>query len=169
MYGELEQIDEKWWAVRFTRTLAHPPEKVWRALTEPEHLKEWFPTDIEGERKAGAPLRFVFRNNEGPTIDGEMITYDPPKLLELRWGDDEVLRFELQPEGDGTVLTFVNSLAELGKAARDAAGWHACLDVLACDLDGVTPSWSPKERWNEVHDHYVATFPAEASTIGPPG
>ena len=73
MQGQLERIDGRW-QLRFTRKLAHPPEKVWRALTELEHLAAWFPTDIEGERAPGAELRFVFRNGEGPTIAGKMIT-----------------------------------------------------------------------------------------------
>jgi len=47
--GRLEQAGDRW-QLHFTRRLPHPPEKVWRALTEPEHLKEWFPNDIEGER-----------------------------------------------------------------------------------------------------------------------
>ncbi|WP_432420569.1 SRPBCC domain-containing protein [Nocardia carnea] len=38
--------------------LAHPPAKVWRALTESEHLRHWFPADILGERRAGAEVRF---------------------------------------------------------------------------------------------------------------
>jgi uncharacterized protein YndB with AHSA1/START domain len=166
MDGQLEQQDGRG-RLRFTRRLPHPPEKVWRALTEPEHLAVWFPTDIEGERRAGAPLRFVFREGEGPTIDGEMIACDPPSLLALRWGGDE-LRFELRPEGGGTLLTFVNTFDELGRAARDAAGWHACLDVLAHHLDGRQAPWNPGERWSQVHPSYVERFGPEASTIGPP-
>ena len=154
------------WSLRFTRRLPHPPPKVWRALTEPEHLAAWFPTDIEGERRTGAPVRFVFRDGEGPAIDGEMITFDPPSVLELRWGGDETLRFELRPEDGGTVLTFVNTFDELGKAARDGAGWHVCLDALAADLDG-TP-WTSSGRWSAVHGSYVERFGPAAATIGPP-
>jgi len=165
--GQLQQSGDRW-QLRFTRTLSHPPEKVWRALTEPERLAAWFPTDIEGERGPGAPLRFVFRNGEGPTIDGEMLVYDPPRVLELRWGDDETLRFELQPDDGGTRLTFVNTIAELGKAARDAAGWHTCLDVLAHHLDGQPLPWTSRERWSQVHEEYVAKFGPEAATVGPP-
>jgi uncharacterized protein YndB with AHSA1/START domain len=167
MLGQLEQRDGGRWQLRFTRRFTHPPEKVWRALTEPEHLAVWFPTDIEGERRAGAPLRFVFRRGEGPPVDGEMLAYDPPSLMELRWGD-ETLRFELRPDGGGSVLTFVNAFAERGKAARDAAGWHACLDVLAHRLDGRPAPWEPGQRWAEVHPEYVARFGPEASTIGRP-
>jgi uncharacterized protein YndB with AHSA1/START domain len=167
MDGQLARRDEQW-HLRFTRRLPHPPEKVWRALTEPEHLAAWFPTDIEGERRTGAALRFVFRSGEGPTIDGQLLAFDPPTLLELRWGDGETLRFELRPDDGGTVLTFVNTFDQVGKAARDAAGWHARLDVLEHHLDGRTPPWTPSERWAEVHRRYVERLGPEASTIGPP-
>ncbi|HSR24162.1 MAG TPA: SRPBCC family protein [Candidatus Eisenbacteria bacterium] len=166
MDGTLERRGGRW-QLGFTRRLPHPPEKVWRALIEPEHLAAWFPAAIEGERAAGAPLRFVHRDGRGPTLDGVMLACDPPSLLELRWGD-ETLRFELRPDGAGTLLLFVNTFDQIGKAARDAAGWHACLDVLACHLDGEPPPWTPAERWQQVHEGYVARFGLEAATIGPP-
>ncbi len=166
MDGRLEQRDGRW-QLRFRRKLPHPPEKVWRALTEPEHLAAWFPTDIEGERATGAALRFVFRNGEGPTIDGEMLSYDPPSVLEFRWGGDE-LRFELQPDGAGSVLIFLNTFDELGKAARDAAGWHGCLDVLGYHLNDEEAPWTPTVRWQHVHQSYVERFGPDASSIGPP-
>ena len=165
MKGRLERADDGWQLV-FERRLRHPPEKVWRAMTEPEHLRAWFPTTIDGDRRAGARLRFVFPNGEGPTIEGEMVTYDPPRHLELRWGDEETLRFELSPDGDGTYLRFVNRIRELGKAARDAAGWHVCLDNLERQLDG--QQMLGPEAWKPVHEEYVESFGPEASTIGPP-
>jgi uncharacterized protein YndB with AHSA1/START domain len=168
MDGHLERAEGRW-RLRFIRRLPHPPEKVWRALTEPEHLAAWFPTDIEGDRAAGARLRFPFREGEGETTEGEMLTYEPPSALEFTWGDDETLRFDLEPDGDGTVLTFVNTFGELGKAARDGAGWHACLDLLGYHLDGQEPPWKPGERWGQVHPGYVEEFGPEAATIGPPG
>ena len=60
MYGTLDTLQDGRSQLRFTRALAHPPEKVWAAITEPEHLAHWFPTTIDGERAAGAPLRFTF-------------------------------------------------------------------------------------------------------------
>jgi uncharacterized protein YndB with AHSA1/START domain len=165
MDGQLEHVDNRW-QLRFVRTLPHPPEKVWRALTEPEHLATWFPSEINGERATGAPLRFVFPGG-GPTVDGEMITYDPPSVLEYRWGS-ETLRYDLTPSGDGCVLTFVNRFDEVGKGSRDAAGWHSCLDLLGYDLDGEKAPWKPRERWQQVHAVYVERFGPEASTIGPP-
>ena len=54
--GELGTLDRdgERFVLTFRRRLAHPPERVWRALTEPEHLEHWFPTTIDGERAAGA-------------------------------------------------------------------------------------------------------------------
>jgi uncharacterized protein YndB with AHSA1/START domain len=165
-YGRLERRDGRL-QLHFTRRLPHRPEKVWRALTEPEHLAAWFPTAIEGERAAGARLRFVFRDNEAEPFDGEMLAFDPPSLMELRWADD-ILRFELRPDGDGTVLELTDTFDEIGKAARDAAGWHSCLDLLAYEVDGRAAPWSSSDRWRQVHDAYVERLGSEASAIGPP-
>jgi uncharacterized protein YndB with AHSA1/START domain len=164
--GQLEETDGTW-RLRFERTLAHPPEKVWRALTEPEHLEAWFPTTIEGGLEAGAELRFRHRHRDLPLMEGEMIACDPPLLLEFRWGPD-MLRFVLEPDGAGTRLTLTDTLEDLGKAARDGAGWHVCLDQLAHHLDGQEPSWTSVDRWKEVHPFYVKAFGPEAATLGPP-
>jgi len=80
----------------------------------------------------------------------------------------KTLRFDLQPDGEGTVLVFVNTFADLGKAARDAAGWHACLDLLGYHLAGQEAPWTPEERWRDVHPWYVEHFGPDAATIGPP-
>ena len=105
--------------LRYRRVLRQPPETVWRALTEDAHLAGWFPTTIEGERSPGAPLRFSFREDEAPPFEGEMLVFDPPAALAMRWGDD-LLRFELASEGSGSVLTLTVTFPEYGKAARDA-------------------------------------------------
>ena len=165
--GELRPAADRW-QLHFTRRLAHRPEKVWKAITEPEHLAAWFPTDIEGERSEGATLKFVFRKNEGPTIEGAMLVYEPYSVLEMQWGDEETLRFELEPDGNGTVLTFINTFDALGKAARDAAGWHVCLDALEADVDGRPSPGDTRQLWAKVHERYVEAFGPEATTIGPP-
>jgi uncharacterized protein YndB with AHSA1/START domain len=164
-YGQLERRGGRL-VLRFTRRLPHPPQRVWRALTEPGHLAAWFPTTIEGERAAGARLRFAFTGNEAAPFDGEMLAFDPPSLLEMRWGD-EILRFELRPAGEGSVLTFTDTFDEIGKAARDAAGWHSCLDLLGYAAGGQQAPWSPADRWRQVHATYTALLGPLASTIGP--
>lgn len=169
--GTLEPVGDRW-RIRFTRRLAHRPEKVWRALTEDEHLAAWFPSTIEGERAAGAKLRFDFSDDphapDGMVLDGEVLAWEPPRLFAFLWGEDE-LRFELAPEGDGTVLTFTDTFDEQGRAARDAAGWHVCLLLLASDLDGEAPPEASEDLWASVNPAYVEKFGPAASTMGPPG
>ena len=165
--GTLER-DGELCVLRYRRTLRHPPAKVWRALTEDAQLAGWFPTTIEGERVRGAPLRFSFRENEAPPFAGEMLVVEAPSLLELLWGDD-VLRFELSPEGSGCLLTLTVTFAEYGKAARDAAGWHVCLERLACVAGEEELPFTPSDRWRVVHRDYVDQLGSEASVLGPPG
>jgi uncharacterized protein YndB with AHSA1/START domain len=153
--------------LRYRRVLRQSPETVWRALTEDAHLAGWFPTTIEGARSPGAPLRFSFRDGEVPPFEGEMRVVDPPSVLELRWGDD-VLRFELAPEGSGTALTLTVTFPEYGKAARDAAGWHVCLERLAYVAGDEDLPFTPSDRWRVVHRDYVARLGPEASVLGPP-
>jgi uncharacterized protein YndB with AHSA1/START domain len=165
--GELEQHEGRW-RLRFTRRLAHPPARVWAAIAEREGQSAWFPFEIVGERRAGAPLRFESWNGEGPAFEGEMLEYDPPAVLALRWGDGETLRLEVRPDGDGSVLELVNDFAELGKAARDGAGWHVCLDRLGHHLDGTPYPYEGNAGWAAVHPAYVERFGPQAATIGPP-
>jgi uncharacterized protein YndB with AHSA1/START domain len=164
--GRLERRDGQV-LVTFTRRLAYPPSTVWRALTEAEHLAAWFPTTIEGGWVAGGALRFAFPNNEAPSFGGDMLAFEPQSLMELRWGD-EILRFVLEPDGDRTVLTFTVAFDELGKVARDGAGWHACLDLLDFAIAGRVALWSSAHRWRQVNPLYVERFGPEASRIGPP-
>jgi uncharacterized protein YndB with AHSA1/START domain len=155
------------WQLRFERHLAHPQEKVWRAITEPEHIAAWFPDEVQGDFGPGAPLKFHFAEHPEYDFTGEVLVFDPPSVLELRWGDDN-LRFELEPRGDGCLLTFVDTFDEVGKAARDGAGWHVCLDQLESHLSGTPSDADQRTRWNEVNGRYVAELGPEASTIGPP-
>jgi uncharacterized protein YndB with AHSA1/START domain len=165
-YGVLERGDGTV-TLRFSRQLPHPPQKVWRALTEAEHLAAWFPTTIDGDMTAGAPLKFAFREVPVPPMDGRMLACDPPALLEFTWGD-ETLRFELTPQDAGTLLDFSATFVEIGKAARDGAGWHVCLDQLCYSLDGQRAPFAPDDRWRLVHASYVTRFGPDAATIGPP-
>ena len=146
--------------LRYRRVLRQGPETVWRALTDDAHLAGWFPTTIEGERSPGASLRFSFREGEAPPFDGEMLVVDPPRVLELRWGGD-VLRFELEPEGSGSSLTLTVTFPEYAKAARDAAGWHVCLEQLGYVAGEDELPFVPSQRWRAVHPGYVSRLGPE--------
>lgn len=132
--------------LRFERRLPHPPERVWRALTESEHLRHWMPVDIVGPREAGADIELPFWPDhvevydiDEPVLTGRIEVWEPPRLFQWTWGGD-VLRFELVPVADGTQLTFATWFADPDRAgaASAAGGYQVCLDHLARLLDGDT-------------------------------
>jgi uncharacterized protein YndB with AHSA1/START domain len=153
VHGSYETIDGRP-ALRFERRLGHPVDAVWRAITEPDRLKQWFPSTVSGRFLPGERLRFGFEQHDVADMDGEVTEADPPRRLAFYWGDDH-LRFELEPEGDGCRLLFTCLLDARDKAARDAAGWHVCLDRLA----GVVE----QTDWQALYRDYEAKgFPAGA-------
>src|SRR2546429_8764448 len=99
------------WTLTFTRKLAHPREKVWRAVTEPEHLAAWFPQKIVGERRAGGKMRVGSEEDDG--FDGGMGGVGPPSGMGVGWGGDRP-RLELRPHGGGTGVTVADTFARLG-------------------------------------------------------
>jgi uncharacterized protein YndB with AHSA1/START domain len=130
-------------AVRLERRLPDPPETVWGALTEREQLRTWFPCDvIVDEWVQGAEISFVFDPEVlDLTLSGEVLEVDEPRLLVFTWGE-ETLRFELSPDGAGTLLALTDELPG-NAAARNAAGWDSCLDRLA-GVDQISQAWQPR-------------------------
>jgi uncharacterized protein YndB with AHSA1/START domain len=152
-------------AVRLERRLPDPPSVVWQAITERAQLKSWFPCDVivEGGRwEVGAGITFMFPAEViDITLTGTVLAVDEPKLLSYSWGEDEILRFELYQEADGTRLVLTDQLHGAW-AARNAAGWEDCLDRLA----GLSPA---ADAWRRHFDAYSAAFePVIGPQEGPP-
>ena len=112
---------------------------------DPRRLGGRRPADVH--RPAGAGLEFT----------GKVLAYQPPSVLEFSWGPD-VLRLEIEARGAGCTLTLLDTFDELGKAARDAAGGHVCLELLTAHLDGDGAGPGLGRRWSEVHADYVTAF-----------
>ena len=153
-YGSYATIDDRP-ALRFERRLRHPVEAVWRAVTEPEELAHWFPASVAvGDLRVGARMRFTFPGDAFPPTEGEVTECDPPRAFAFDWGEEQ-LRFEIEPDGDGAVLRFTHLLTERDAAARDASGWHHCLDKLEERLAGGAPEAPGTEMTPELRDLYA--------------
>ncbi|HUA11621.1 MAG TPA: SRPBCC domain-containing protein [Solirubrobacteraceae bacterium] len=150
--------------VRLERSLALPPADLWLSLTDRSRLAVWFPCDVEvaGARwEPGAGILFTFPPEViEMTLTGSVITVDEPAELAYSWGD-EVLRFQVFADSEGSRLVLVNELAP-AHAARNAAGWESCLDR----LEGREPS---TDDWREDFARYRDAFePVLGPQEGPP-
>ncbi|MGH3328571.1 MAG: SRPBCC domain-containing protein [Streptomycetales bacterium] len=72
--------------LRFERHLAHPQEKVWKAITDPDEMAHWFPARVETELKVGATMRFRFDGMDVADTEGEIVEVDPPQAAGLPVG-----------------------------------------------------------------------------------
>lgn len=140
--------------VRVERRYQHPIEKVWRAVTTPEHLGEWFPSPVEVELRAGGAMRFGGIDGDTPA-QGTVEALDPPRLLTFTWGADR-LTFELAPDGAGTRFALTHSFDDRAGAASFATGWEACLAGLRHVLVG--EPLPPPDRGVARHEELVHEF-----------
>ena len=162
--GTLETLEGGRSRIRFERRLDHPVDRVWAALTEPDEMRKWWAAADELELSEGGrfTIRWLNTDEEGNAAiaRGTVSAVDPPRLLELDSDIHGVMRWELEPRGDATALTFTSTL-ELPDDYREKvlAGWHAHLDFLEDALDGrPVEDWDhwPIEVWQEHHDRYAA-------------
>ena len=137
---------------RIERTveLAHPPEKVWAALTTAEGLAGWFGDQAEIELRPGGPARMSWKE-QGFTAQMRVERVEEPVVFGYTWpiyglpeGDPRrtYVEFTLEPSGTGTRLTVTESgFAQLPDDAHrtaydgNTAGWASELGELAGYLD----------------------------------
>ena len=97
-------------AVVVERDIAHPPEKLWRALTQPHLIEEWL---MKNDFVPHVGHRFNLHGDWGGVLDCEVLVVEPNKELSYTWNfrhDDaafnleSVVTFTLTPTGTGTRL-----------------------------------------------------------------
>jgi uncharacterized protein YndB with AHSA1/START domain len=158
--------------LRFERPLPHPPNRVWRALTEPDELAAWHPSPFELEPRVGGLLTYIKSDRWPELPDGEVTEYEPPRLLGYTWGGDD-LRWELCPRDGGCLLILTHTFDDRFKSARDAAGWHLCLAALSTSLDHAHVRMEPDggrlpQGWRELNGLYEERFGIPPDKATPP-
>jgi uncharacterized protein YndB with AHSA1/START domain len=128
--GAQVRKDGEKWTLILVRELRHAPEKVWMALTNPAHIREWAPFDVDGRLDTvGAAVNFTWVGTGRP-VATTVTRADAPEVLE--YGD---IRWELEATVDGTRLTLWHKI-DRRFISMGAAGWHICFDVLDRQLSG---------------------------------
>ena len=142
-------------ALRMERRLAHPPQRVWDAITQPAHLAQWFPSEVSVELRPGGAMGFSFPGAGEPGMTGTVTEAEEPRVFAFTWGEDH-LRWEITPEGEGSLLTLVHTFGDRFGAASFASGWHLCITALEQLLDGEKVDVG-RDR-GELHEAYLEQF-----------
>ena len=92
------------------REIPHPPEKIWRALTQPHLMEEWL---MKNDFEPVVGHRFQLRGDWGGVLDCQVLSLEPPRTLSYRWDHahedpayalKSVVTFTLTPTSTGTHL-----------------------------------------------------------------
>jgi uncharacterized protein YndB with AHSA1/START domain len=128
--GAQVRKDGEKWTLILVRELRHSPEKVWQALTDPAHLREWAPFEADGKLDtAGSTVKLTWVGTSAP-IETRINRVEAARVLE--YGDT---RWELEPIDRGTRLTLWHSI-DRRFISMGAAGWHIAFDILDRLLSG---------------------------------
>src|SRR5690606_26464578 len=115
-------VDEAAFTVRRTIRIAAPVDKVWSAITEPQHISAWFGRTVLDGSGVGATGTMTFPDYGAVPLRVEAI--DEPRMVSYRWSNDDaegapptqldeerstVFTFTLEPVPDGTQLTVVET------------------------------------------------------------
>jgi len=150
--------------LRMQRHLRHPQHKVWRAITDPDHLEHWFPFAVELDLQLGAKVTFTEHGGGGSATYGVVTELDPPRVFAFSWGED-VLHWELRPDGDGCLLALTHMFGDRAGAASFAAGWHACIEALDASLDGRTATLpTTMAELARAHEARITAFGLDRGT-----
>jgi uncharacterized protein YndB with AHSA1/START domain len=126
------------------KELPHPPEKVWRALTQGPLIKEWL---MDNDFQPVVGHRFTFRSTPMPNwngvIDSEVLVVEPNKKLSYAWGSmglESVVIWTLTPTSGGTLLRMEQSgfRADQEAAYKGASyGWQKFIGGLERVIAGL--------------------------------
>ena len=131
------------------------PEVVYRVVSQPEHLREWWPEEAELVAVPGGTGSITFVRPEATKAEAlTVVEADPPRRFSFRWVADEgesakpgsslLVTFDLEASGGGTLLRFSETgfrekgweAAVLEEAYRDhASGWDHFLPRLVTYVD----------------------------------
>jgi uncharacterized protein YndB with AHSA1/START domain len=165
--AQVRKEGEKWTLI-LIRELRHSPERVWQALTDPAHLREWAPFEADGSLgTVGTTVKLTTVGAPTPHVTETKVTRaDAPKLLVYNWGGND-MRWELEDFGGGTRLTLWTSIPR-AYISMGAAGWHICFDVLDHLLSGtpigriVGPEAMKFGGWQRLNAEYAKQFGIES-------
>jgi len=136
--------------IRVERRVDAPPASVFRYLTESDLWARWQGESAELDPVPGG--RFSVRMAEGQVVEGTFVAVEPDRRVVVSWAwqglpmvspELSTVEFELEPDGDGTLLR----LTHRGIPAEDLPihrmGWEIFIPRLAIAAAGGDPGPNP--------------------------
>jgi uncharacterized protein YndB with AHSA1/START domain len=168
------------WTMEHVRIYPHPVERVWRALTESEHIAKWF-GEADIELRIGGRARFG--PEDEPWFTTVITALEPGRMIEfgaaLPRDLPGFIRYELSDVEGGCRMVFTQHFepgdrfepGEDGDPGGDlpagpgtpwmpgfVGGWHEFFDLLGDSLEGL-PAGLSRDRWLELNEIYREYIP----------
>jgi len=165
--GAQVRKDGEKWTLILVRELRHSPAKVWEALTDPAHLREWAPFEASGNLSKVGPVMLTWMGGAPTPVATTVTRAETASVLE--YND---MRWELEALGGGTRLTLWHSI-DRRFISMGAAGWHIAFDVLDHLLSGIPIgriSGNDAMKfggWQRLNAEYASQFGIELPNWGP--
>lgn len=178
----------------YERHYRHDIETVFEAVSTGKHLDVWMLPESLVERRIGGACAFGWGGGADAVgaTHGEVTVFDPPHAIQFTFDDGwSFMRFDLEPDGDATRLSFTLRFASADNPETEAwpggdlpagpdtpwrpgfvAGYHEFLDDLTAYLAG---EWTAKDRADhlaggesEKHERWIQTYRAHIREHCPP-
>ncbi len=139
------------YCIEIEREYPFPVAQVWDAITTSEGITAWMKYEASLDRRIGGRI-FVDFKSEG-NLEGTVCEWIPEQVFAYSWGLS-VVRWVLEPTGDGTRLRFTNSHVTPDLLMGFTAGWHAFIDHLGPYLEGKTVD----DRYDDLMKTYTDRY-----------
>jgi uncharacterized protein YndB with AHSA1/START domain len=156
---------------RYERSLCHPVDVTWKAITDPDEVERWTGNRPEIDLRPGG--NYISHHRGGQRVVDRITRMEQPRLLEhtfwVHINPTARVTWELSPVGNGCqlVLTHALDIDDVRTASnalgddvtvilsRNGAGWHRLLDKLAETLNGQSTAWSEEDQ-KALQERYAA-------------
>ncbi|RMI37653.1 hypothetical protein EBO15_35340 [Actinomadura harenae] len=165
---------------RYERRYDHPVGDTWRVITTPSEISQWMGVDVEAfDLRPDGKIIMVHSSPKGAQmrVEDRVIEVEPPRRLEHTYFNEmnpsAVVIWKVDEAGGGSTITLTHTM-DLGEVraaaqgqdidpvmvlARNGAGWHHLLDMIAVRLRGEeVPEWTEEDR-KALQKHYVELVP----------
>jgi uncharacterized protein YndB with AHSA1/START domain len=161
MSNQLAEVSTLY-ALRFTRNLDEPVERVWHAITDERELAAWMGYPARLDLRVGGAVRLCADSDDGEAIAGIVTVLEPPHVLRYTW-DMALIQWSLSATPGGCRLELVHhGITDARRVTEFGSGWQEFLECLERYLEGrgLAADAQRRARVTELEEAYRALMAA---------